>query len=253
MIDGAAISLEEGIDAVDRVRGPAGTTVELTIQSPGKVKRVVEVTRGQLSNASKLEAYEIAGKPYGYMLVPPIAYEGLTDEILANLQTFTTNKTLKGLILDLRVAGSARGWPLEDLFTIFHDGEIGEFFDRSKSQKAAITGQDMFGSQTVPLVILVGANTTGSPEILAGSLQAYGRATIVGETTPGSIEATTTFILPDGSRVFIETTSFRLPDGGDIGNNGVKPTVGIEAGWGDVHPEADPVLEKAIELLEVQP
>jgi carboxyl-terminal processing protease len=251
-IDGSPILSEEGIASVQRVRGPAGTSVELTVQSPGEAERVVEVTRAQLSSTSKLEAYEIPGKPFAYILVPPLAYDGLMNEIKTNLQTFTTNKTLKGLILDLRVAGSARSWPLEELFTIFHDGEIGEFYNRSATQTATINGQDMFGSQTVPLIILVGKNTIGSPEILAASLQAYDRAIIVGETTPGSVEATTPYNLPDGSRVFIETTSFRLPDGSDIGNNGVKPTFEIEAGWDDVLPNKDPVLDKAIELLEAQ-
>ena len=103
------------------------------------------------------------------------------------------------------------------------------------------------------MIILVGANTSGSPEILAGSLQEYERAIIIGETTPGAIEATTTYHLPDGSRVFIETTSFRLRNGGDLGNSGVQPDYQIDAGWDDVYPKSDPVLEKAIELLEAQP
>jgi len=252
-VDGSPILLEEGIAAIQRVRGPAGTSVELTVQSPGKAERVVQVRRAQLTSSSKLQAYEIAGKPLAYILVPPLTYTGLMDDVKANLQTFTTSKTLNGLILDLRVAGSAGGWPLQDLFTIFRDGEIGEFYDRVNAQTARITGQDMFGSQTVPLIILVGQNTTGSPEILAASLQAYDRAIIVGEATPGSIEATTSYNLPDGSRVFIETTSFRLPGGGDIGNSGVKPDFQVEAGWDDILPTHDPVLEKAIELLEAQP
>jgi len=251
-IDGTPILLEEGIMAVQRVRGPAGTNVELTIRSPGKAERAVNVTRAQLSSTGRLEAYEIQDTQYGYILIPPIVYEGLVDELIANLRIFTTNKTLKGLILDLRVAGSSRGWPLEELFTMFHDGEIGEFYNRSDQQTATITGQDLFGTQEVPLIILVGENTTGFPEILAGSLQAYERATIIGGTTPGTIETTTTYHLPDGSRVFIATTSFRLPNGGDIGNNGVRPNFQIEAGWDDILPNNDPVLDKAIEVLEAQ-
>ena len=251
-IDGSPILLEEGLGAVQRVRGPSGTSVELTVQSPGKSERVVQVTRAQVASTGRLEAKEIAGKPYGYILIPPIAYDGLMDDFKTSLQGFTTNKTLEGLILDLRVAGSARSWPLQDLFTLFHNGEIGEFYNRTGSQIAKIAGQDLYGSQKVPLIVLVGQNTIGSPEILAGSLQAYGRATVVGESTPGSIEGATTFNLPDGSLAFIETTSFRLPNGRDIGIHGVKPDVQMEAGWGDILPNNDPVLEKAIELLEAK-
>jgi carboxyl-terminal processing protease len=253
MIDGSPILLEEGITATQRIRGPAGTSVELTVRSPGKAERVVEVTRAQVASSGKLTAREVTGKPYGYMLIPPFAYDGIMDDFRTSMQGFTSNKTLQGLILDLRVAGSGRGWPLQELFTLFHDGEIGEFYDRTTEQTARINGQDLFGSQSVPLIILVGQNTTGSPEVLAASLQAYGRATIVGEATPGSIESTTTYNLPDGSLAFIETTSFRLPNGSDVGNNGVKPDIQVEAGWEDILPNNDPVLEKAIELLEAQP
>ncbi|MFT3895670.1 MAG: S41 family peptidase [Anaerolineales bacterium] len=253
MIDGSPILLEEGITATQRIRGPAGTSVKLTVRSPGNAERVVEVTRAQVASSGNLTAREVPGKPYGYILFPPFAYDGIMDDFRISMQGFTANKTLDGLILDLRVTNDGRGWPLQELFTIFHDGEIGEFYDRTNTQTARINGQDLFGSQSVPLIILVGQNTSGSPEIFAASLQAYGRATLVGETTPGSIESTTTYNLPDGSLAFIETTSFRLSNGSDVGNNGVKPDIQVEAGWEDILPNNDPVLEKAIELLEAQP
>jgi hypothetical protein len=46
---------------------------------------------------------------------------------------------------------------------------------------------------------------------------------VFGENTPGSIEAATSYYLPDGSEVFIETTSFVLPNGDDVGATGVVP------------------------------
>ena len=252
-IDGKPITLEEGLSAVQRVRGPAGSVVKLTVRSPGKAERVVEVTRGQLASSSKIEAFEIKGKPFGYILFPPVAYSTMMSDISTNLQSFTSNKTLEGLILDLRVAGPGVTWPLQDLFTMFSTGEIGQFYDRKNIQTAYITGEDRFGSQTVPLIILVSENTTGSPEILAASLQAYERAIVIGEKTTGSVEVTTPYDLPDGSRVFIETTSFRLYNGDEIGNTGVTPSYVVDAGWDDVLPNNDPVLDKAIEILEAQP
>ncbi|NWG06366.1 MAG: PDZ domain-containing protein [Chloroflexi bacterium] len=251
-IDGSPILLDEGLNAVQRVRGPAGTSVELIVKSPGEAERTVTVTRAQLTSTGQLEAYQVAGTNYGYILFPPIAYASLMDDVVNSLRAFTSNKTLDGLILDFRITGSSGTWPLEEMFTLFHNGKIGEFFNRTQSQPAQITGQDFFGSQKVPLVILVGENTSGFPEILAASLQAYDRATIIGDTTPGSIETTTAYFLPDGSRVFIQTTSFRIEGGGDLGNNGVQPDVRVEAGWDEVLPENDPVLDKAIEVLEAQ-
>lgn len=251
-IDGSPVLLEEGLNVVDRIRGPSGSSVTLNVQTPGDAERSVEVRRAKLTSTGKLEAYEIADTNYAYMLFPPVGYSSLMDDVSQNLQAFTTNKTLEGLILDLRIAGSSRPWPFQELFMMFHNGPMGEFYNREDKEVLQVEGQDAFDSQSLPLVILVGPNTEGFPEILAGSLQMHERATVVGTTTPGSIETTTAFYLPDGSRIFVETTSFVLPNGDDIGNSGVQPNVQVEAGWDEILPDADPVLDAALDALRSQ-
>lgn len=246
VIDGTPVQLEEGVNAVQRVRGQAGSMVTLTVRSPGEEEREVKVQRGKLTASARLEVSQIVGTNYGYLLFPPIAYDDLLNDVLAAMQAFTTNRTLEGLILDLRIAGSSGNWPLEGLSTMFHNGVIGEFYNRTDQQPIQVEGQDVFSSQTVPLVILVGKHTQGFPEILAGSLQANERAVVIGETTSGAIESSTSYILPDGSRVYIETTSFVLSNGEQIGLDGVQPDVEIEAGWDDVLLTSDPVLNAAI-------
>jgi carboxyl-terminal processing protease len=251
-IDGSPILLEEGIAAVDRVRGPAGSSVMLSIQSPGEAIRSVEVKRGKLNSTGRLRAFNLVGNDYGYLLFPPVGYDTLDEDVVKSLQAFTSNRKLEGLILDLRIASSTRGWPLEAIYTIFFDGPMGEFYNRSDTQSIQVEGQDVFGSQEIPLVVLVGENTTGTPEILAASLQSRERATVIGEKTPGTIEGATSFYLPDGSELFIETTSFMLPNGDEVGTQGVTPDILVEAGWDEVQPDADPVLDEAVEHLDRQ-
>lgn len=251
-IDGNPVLLEEGLGAVERVRGPAGSSVTLSIQSPGGSERSIEVKRGKLTSTGRLEAYNLTGTSYGYLLFPPVGYDTLDEDVVQSLQVFTTNRKLEGLILDLRIANSSRGWPLEALYAMFYDGTMGEFYNRTDKQSVKVKGQDVFGSQEVPLAILVGQNTSGTPEILAGSLQANDRAVVIGEKTPGSIEAATSFYLPDGSEIFVETTSFILPNGDDVGTDGVTPDISVEAGWDEILPNQDPVLDRAIEYLDKQ-
>ena len=251
-IDGTPIKLDEGITAVNRVRGPAGSSVTLSIQSPGSTERSIDVKRGKLTSTGKLEATTITGTNYGYLLLPPVGYSTLLDDVTKGLQTFSTNRTLDGVVLDLRITGSTRGWPLEDLFNTFYHGALGEFYNRDKKQLVEVKGQDVFNSQKVPLVILVGQNTTGFPEILAGSLQMHKRATVIGETTPGAIETASSYYLPDGSEAFIETTSFVLPNGDEIGTTGVVPDISLQQGWDEVLPNNDPVLDRAIQYLDKQ-
>jgi carboxyl-terminal processing protease len=251
-IDGTPIHLDEGITAVNRVRGPAGSSVTLSIQSPGSTERSIDVKRGKLTSTGKLEATTINGTNYGYLLFPPLGYSTLLDDVTKSLQTFSTNRTLDGVILDLRITGSTRGWPLEDLYNMFYHGALGEFYNRDKKQSVELKGQDVFNSQKVPLVILVGQNTTGFPEILAGSLQMHKRAAVIGETTPGAIETSSSYYLPDGSEAFIETTSFILPNGGEIGTTGVVPNISLKQGWDEVLPNNDPVLDRAVQYLDEQ-
>lgn len=248
-IDGNPVLLEEGLAVVQRIRGPAGSSVSLDVQSPGMPKRIVDVERARLATIGKLEAYNIVGTDYGYMLFPPVGYNGLDQDVFNALQAFTSNRTLKGLILDLRVANSSRGWPLEVLYTMFGDGDLGEFYNRTQTQPLQLEGQDVFGSQTVPLVILVGENTSGFPEMFASSLQMQERAIIVGAQTSGEVETTSTFYLPDGSRMFVQSTSFRLPNGEEIGDNGITPDFVVDASWDEIEPDQDPVLERALFVL----
>ena len=249
-IDGNPIMLEEGLNAVRRIRGPAGSSVTLDVQSPGESKRSVEVTRAQLTSTGKLNAYNVPDTDIGYILFPPIAYQGLDQDVLSALQMLSNERELAGLILDLRIVNAVQGWPLDTLFTLFHDGSIGELYNRNQAQPLTVTGQDIAGSQTLPLVILVGSNTGGFPEVFAASLQVYERAVIVGEQTPGDVETQSTFFLPNGSRVLLDSTSFRLSNGDEIGNNGITPDVVVEAGWDEILPDNDPVIDQAVELLE---
>jgi carboxyl-terminal processing protease len=136
---------------------------------------------------------------------------------------------------------------------MFHNGPLGEFYNRNDKQLIQVQGQDIFGSQKVPLVVLVGQNTSGTPEILAASLQMQKRATVIGENTPGSIEVASSFYLPDGSELFIQTTSFVLPNGEEVGTQGVTPDITVAEGWDQVQPDDDPVLDRAIEHLDGQP
>ena len=253
-IDGETVQVQEGQSAVNRIRGAAGSTVTLNVQSPGKAERSIEIQRAKLTSTGKLEASMLPGpNDYGYMLFPPMASATLVKDVVASLQTFTTNRTLDGLVLDLRIASSANGgWPMEELFKLFHDGNVGEFYNSEQEQVLNINGEDQFSSQTVPLVILVGESTSGAPEILAAGMQSAGRAEIVGASTLGEIEIKTPFYLPNGALIFVESTSFRLLNGEEIGNNGVRPDVEVAAGWDEVLPEADPVIEAAIKLLDAQ-
>jgi carboxyl-terminal processing protease len=212
------------------------------------------VQRGKLTNGGQQLTVELVkGTQYAYVLFPPVNYQTISQDFVSQLKALSDKQALKGLILDLRIASSSGGFPLQDLLTLFYNGKIGELYNRAKQvQPLNITGQDQLGSQKIPLVILVGPQTNGGPEILAAALQAGKRATVVGANTPGQVESADAFLLPDGSRIYIATTSFKLSDGTDLGVNGMQPNVVVDAAWDQIQSNADPVLNKALQILDGQ-
>jgi len=252
-INGKPVLLEEQINPADRVRGKAGSTVTLTIQSPNTGEREVEVVRGTISTNGRLEAYQIPGTNFAYLLFPPTSYEGLLQDVTVAMQVFTTNQKLDGLIVDLRIVGAAITWPIEDLFSMFGNGMIGEIYSPTSSEAIRVKGQDLYSSQSVPLIILTGKNTQGLAEVFAGSLQLQDRAIVIGASTPGNVETMAPFILPNGGRIYLQNKSFKLANGNLIGLNGITPDIVVEARWDEILPNQDPVLTAAVEVLEVLP
>ncbi|MDX1436964.1 MAG: S41 family peptidase [Anaerolineales bacterium] len=250
-IDGVPITDEEGITAVERIRGPSGSEVLLLVRSPDQAVREVAVTRASLVAFGNIKSAYFGDSAIGYMILPPAAYEGMLNDFLAHLQAFTQGgeRPLSGLIIDLRVANSGAGWPLDQMLAIFADGSLGEFITAAEAQPVEVEGQDVLGSQTVPLIVLAGRHTQGLPEIFTGLVQSSGRGLVVGQSTLGAIEGVQEFPLPDGSVIMVSTVSFVTSTGRDIGLAGVTPDVPVAAEWDEVMEGRDPVINQAIEIL----
>jgi len=80
-------------------------------------------------------------------------------------------------------------------------------------------------------------------------MQAIGRAAVIGLPTPGLVETAGEFPMPDGSRAFIVTSSYRTPTGQDIGQGGVEPDVIVERDWDAVTTTNDPVRNAAVDAV----
>jgi C-terminal processing protease CtpA/Prc len=174
----------------------------------------------------------------------------MTDDLLPVLTNLSLNKDLKGLILDLRISNAASGWPLQSMLSLFEDGNVGEIYNRTQSQALQITGQDVHGSQKIPLVILVGENTKGLSEVFTAAMQAAGRAKVVGSTTTGDIETLNGYLLPDGSQIFIADASFRFSGQDQIGKTGIVPDVLVDSRWDQILSNQDPVIDAAMQAFD---
>lgn len=248
-IDGEPVTLEEGQDAMMRIRGPAGSRVTLTVRSPGRPRRDAVVTRGRIVSSDALTGGALAEGMVGYLLFPAASPENLADDVIAGLRILSEERELEGMVLDLRIASGQVSWPLLEMMTLFADGELGEVYSRERIDPIVVSGRNISDSQSLPLTIIVGPDTSGAPEVFAAALQSIGRARVVGLPTEGRVGVTSEHALPDGSRAFILSGSYRTPDGRDIGKKGVQPDVLVELDWDEVTEQSDPVRGAAVSEL----
>lgn len=250
-IDGQPV-VGDAATEIARVRGPAGSKIVLTVRSPGQAPRDVPVTRGTIDAVQNRLAWdEVGGEAgLGYFLFPSANYETMVQDLVVGLQELDNSGNLDGLILDLRIVSAGENWPVGSLLSLFTDGTVGEFYTRQEMNPIDITGIfDFLDSQELPVVLIVGPSTTGSAEIFAAIMKAQGKAILVGQSTLGDVETSTPYFLPDGSRAYVATTTFRTNDGTEVGLNGVVPDIPVPLDWDEVTIDDDPVIDAAGQQL----
>ena len=243
-VDGIPVGREEGEEVVNRIRGPAGSVVNLTVRSPNAEPRSVAVTRGRVQlteQANRLRYALLPESDIAYLLLPRQTTSTLAAEVAQALTVMGGQAPLRGVILDLRIAALGNNWPLDEMLTMFADGTLGEMYSAGETAPIVVAGQNVAGSQSLPLALLIGRDTEGRPEIFAGALQSVGRAVLFGTRTGGHVEASQLVPLPDGSRVLIASTSFRTATGLDVGLSGLEPNLSMNFDWDAVTEQVDPV------------
>ncbi len=237
------------------IRGPEGTSVTLTVVSPGQEPREVALERRRIEPLILPEARRLEDSPgVGYLRVISLSGQEAIDGIEQALTRFVRDEPLEGLVIDLR--GSNQGAPgvILEALRPFVSGDVGAFHSRSGTEPIQIEPSDLADDYAgVPVVVLVDEATEADAEQLAAILQDQGRATVVGTQTSGQTHGAQTIDFADGSLLQIVTFGFQLPDGRTLEGQGVTPDVEVTADWLD-YPEAeDPGILAALEVIESAP
>jgi carboxyl-terminal processing protease len=250
-IDGDPVRTRGIGNDIVRVRGESGSDVVLKVRSLGQEPRDVVVMRGQIaSSQNRLLWKPVEETNIAYFLFPPSDYEQLTEDFAVGLQALFEAEKLEAVILDLRIVTGGESWPAGTLMSLFTSGQVGELYTRANVTPVSVEGIESFlNSQTLPLAILVGPSTKGSAEIFAATMQGKGNTTVLGSTTPGDVETTSSFFLPDGSRAYVATSTFRTLGGLEVGLEGLVPDVNLAVDWDQVTAEEDAVIDAAVNAL----
>lgn len=253
-VDGLPILDENGQLQIDLVRGPEGTTVTLTIQTPGQEPYEVTLERRSLSSATPVDYCMIPRTRVAYILLPTLFDDTIPEQMRDAVTALTNSGPLDGLIIDNRQNGGGFSNVLEDVLSIFTEGTQGHFVSRDDRRPLRIRAHEIGNSQTVPLIVLVELDTASFGEIMSGVLQNSGRAQVVGQTTLGNVEVLWGYDFDDGSRAWIAHDAFE-PNGLDLGvweETGIVPDISVPTRW-DLFTEAtDPTFPAALELLAAQ-
>jgi C-terminal peptidase prc len=253
-VDGHPIVDETGYRR-DLLRGPEGSSVELTVQTPGQEPRNVTVQRKNINGPFPVP-YQLltspSGNRIGYILMVTFGDSNTDEQIEKALVELTSDGPLDGLILDNRHNSGGSSDVLADTLAYFTNGTVGYFVEQQTERPLQISGQDISGSQTVPLTILIGEGTASFGEIFAGLLKDIGRATLIGEQTDGNVEILSIFNFSDGSRAWIAYASFRPlnhPDQ-DWEQTGILPDLIIPDDWDQATIENDAAIQAAMEQFD---
>ena len=253
-VNGEPVLDEDGFIR-DNIRGPEGSELVLTIQTPNEHSRQVEVTRRRITGAIPVP-YQVLSTPdgqrIGYLMIVTLGDRTIDEQVENALREMNKHKQLDGLILDNRQNEGGTDDVLISTLSYFTGGTMGFFTSRDKDRPLYIEGRDISGSQKIPLVVLIGIDTVSYGEIMSGVLKDNGRAYLIGETTAGNVETLWGYEFPDGSRAWIAHESFRpfnYPED-DWEANGVMPHLMVVTNWDEITINHDPAVKAALSYFD---
>jgi carboxyl-terminal processing protease len=234
-------------EAIGLIRGPAGTTVLLTIFREGADEPFdVPVVRARIE--LEVVEWERREGDIGYVQLTEFS-RGATGKMAEAIKALREEGPLKGLILDLR--DNPGGLLDESIFVssqFVSEGVI--TIERLKGDKDQVFEAQPGGvAVDVPLVVLVNRGSASASEIVAGAIQESGRGTILGEQTFGKGTVQIPHTLSDGSELRVTIAEWLTPSGKQISGEGIVPDVYVERTQEDFVEGRDPQLERALEYL----
>jgi carboxyl-terminal processing protease len=253
-IDGLATKDMQLSDAVKRMRGKPGTKVTISVMREGWAEpRDFEIVREQI-RVQSVRAHDLGGG-VGYLRIRQFQ-EQTGHDVEAALDRFAKNGT-KALVLDLRNnPGGLLTSAVEVAEKFIDDGKLIVYTEgRVRNQNMRFSAHAKKAYTSLPMVVLVNQGSASASEIVAGALQDYGRAVLVGTQTFGKGSVQTIIPLSDGSGLRLTTAKYFTPKGRSIHGKGITPDIVVEApkepaGTPPRLPSLDPLedLKKDVQL-----
>lgn len=238
--DAGGLDLET---AISLMRGPVGSTINLTVDRRGEPGPLhFNIVREEI-NVPTVEGRLLPDSNIGYIVIGQFTERtaGEMKEALATLQ----GKLVKGIILDIRDnPGGDLAAAVNVAKNFVPKGPIVYIDYRTgRDQELSANGQT-FGA---PLVVLINGGSASASEILAGAIKDTGAGTLVGAKTFGKGIVQTLFPLDNGAGLKLTTARYLTPNKNDIHQKGIEPDIPVQQAEDRAR---DVQLERAVELMK---
>lgn len=226
-----------------KVRGETGSEVTVTVVRDGEEKSFT-MKREAINNVSAYVEYD--GKT---AIITITRFDNNTGTMVQGFAKEFANKGINKVILDLRGNGGGYVSAAQDLLSLWLDNE------KILIQKSKHFGNSTTNSGTgkavlkdIETVVLVNGSTASASEIVAGALQDYGKATVVGEKTYGKGVVQNLYDLSGATVLKVTTAEWYTPKDRSINKTGITPDVEVERTYEDINAMRDPQMDKAKSL-----
>ena len=226
-INGEQVQGKTLMEAVNLMRGPEGTSIEITVRRKGLRKaKIFKITREIIEIKSVIS--KIVDNKVGYLRLRAFNANS-SSQLKKEISKIEKNKKLVGYILDLR---NNPGGLLSQAVTIsdffLNDGEIVSTRGRKKRENRKFFAKKGDKINGKPLIVLINNGSASASEIVAGALQDQKRAILLGETTFGKGSVQSIIPLKNRGAIRLTISKYYLPSGKSISEVGVVPDIKVE-------------------------
>ena len=214
-------------EAVELMRGPVGSTLEITIRRIGLRKSLVfNITREIIQVASVKS--KVFDEKIGYIRLTSFN-ENSDDQIKKEIKQFKKNNKIEGYILDLRNnPGGLLGQAIKISDFFLDDGEIVSTKGRKKNENQKWFAREGDIIDGKALIVLINKGSASASEIVAGALKDHKRAILIGDQSYGKGSVQSIIPLKNRGAIRLTISKYYLPSGKSISEVGVRPDITVE-------------------------
>ncbi len=238
------------MEAVKLMRGPIGSSIELTIRRRGEKKALIKKITREVIVVNSVEA-KIFKDKIGYLRLKSFNNNS-SSQLIKKIENFEKTKKPYGYILDLRNNPGGLLTQAVDITDFFlDDGEIVSTKGRRIMENRRFFAKKGDRLNGKPLIVLINNGSASASEIVAGALKDHKRAIILGEKTYGKGSVQSIIPLSDGGGIRLTVSRYYLPSGKSISEVGVEPDIFIEEEGNnfEINSKFDNQLNYALNLL----